>query len=166
MNRRSGDNKDGSFKPLILSILIGWGLFFILYTNDADATELDDIYYMSEAIYFEARDQALVGQVAVGCVIRNRLESSRWPNSVKEVVHQYKQFSYYWDGKPESKTDFRADYHAYQMAQRVLHTEICAVYEGIDHYINHQIADKKAVWYKSMTKVLVVGDHTFYRSKL
>src|SRR5690625_3947560 len=40
---------------------------------------------LAEAMYFEARGEGLAGQVAVGEVILNRVDSSRYPNSVCDV---------------------------------------------------------------------------------
>ena len=125
----------------------------------------DDVHYMAEAIYFEARDQALVGQIAVGCVIKNRIEHKRWSNNVRDVVHQPKQFSYYSDGKPEVYNDTKSHYIAVQMAKHVLYSDACDMYDTINHYINHSIANPKAVWYKQMEFIMKVGDHSFYKTK-
>ena len=62
---------------------------------------------MAEAIYFEARGEDLVGQLAVAEVILNRVASKRFPNTVCKVINQgssrkFKcQFSYMCDGKSE-----------------------------------------------------------------
>src|SRR4051812_2158902 len=54
----------------------------------------DDLGCLVEAIYFEARDQSLLGQAAVASVIMNRVRSPLYPNSVCAVVWQDRQFSY------------------------------------------------------------------------
>ncbi len=122
----------------------------------------EDVEYMAEAIYFESRDQILAGQIAVGCVIKNRVASHRWPDNVRDVVHDHKQFSYYSDGKPEIFHDAKSHYIATMMAQHVLNTNACDMYGNMDHYINHAIADPNATWYKKMKKIMTVGDHAFY----
>lgn len=48
------------------------------------------------AVYFEARGESDAGQVAVAHVIRNRIESPRYPNNACDVVKQ----GYYWNGNP------------------------------------------------------------------
>ena len=47
-----------------------------------------DIHCMAEAIYFESRGEPLLGQIAVGNVILNRVSSNRFPNTICKVVHQ------------------------------------------------------------------------------
>ena len=67
---------------------------------------------MAFNIYHEANNQSMLGQIAVGQVVMNRVEDSRFPDTVCEVVKQavtYKgtdkpvlhkcQFSWYCDGK-------------------------------------------------------------------
>lgn len=50
---------------------------------------------MSVTIFGESRNQSQLGQELVAEVIMNRVRSSRYPNTVCEVVHQKKQFSMY-----------------------------------------------------------------------
>ena len=86
---------------LILSLLgcKGWA-------NDRECLAL--------AIYYESRSESMLGQIAVGQTVINRVESKHFPNTVCDVVYQartYKngkivlhgcQFSFYCDGKPEN----------------------------------------------------------------
>ena len=66
---------------------------------------------LAEAIYFEARGEALEGQYAVGEVIINRVLSRDFPNSVCGVISEGAnrlnacQFSYNCDGKLETITE-------------------------------------------------------------
>ena len=63
---------------------------------------------LAEAIYFEARGEAIEGQYAVGEVIINRVLSNEFPNSVCGVISEGAnrlnacQFSYNCDGKLET----------------------------------------------------------------
>ena len=43
---------------------------------------------MAKNIYFEARNEATVGQLAVAQTVINRVNSSRFPNSICDVVYQ------------------------------------------------------------------------------
>jgi spore germination cell wall hydrolase CwlJ-like protein len=43
---------------------------------------------LAEALYFEARGETIKGQFAVAEVIRNRVKSSRFPNSYCGVINQ------------------------------------------------------------------------------
>lgn len=62
--------------------------------------ELDgDIKRMAAIIWCEARGESYEGQVAVGTVVMNRVESPRFPNTIEEVIKQKGQFSPYASGK-------------------------------------------------------------------
>ena len=43
---------------------------------------------MAENIYFEGRAEPMVGKIAIGHVVMNRIEDSRFPSTICEVVHQ------------------------------------------------------------------------------
>ena len=41
-----------------------------------------DLKYMAAIIYCEAGNQSYAGKMGVGCVVMNRVKSSRFPNTV------------------------------------------------------------------------------------
>ena len=49
---------------------------------------LDELKCMAENIYFEGRAEPLMGKVAIGHVVMNRVASDRHPNTICEVVHE------------------------------------------------------------------------------
>ena len=51
-----------------------------------------DIRLMSSIIYAEAGNQCYAGQLAVGIVIKNRIENKAFPNTLKKVIYQKNQF--------------------------------------------------------------------------
>ena len=52
----------------------------------------EDVLLAARVAYFES-GRSEDGYRAVLCVILNRVESSKWPNSVNDVVYQKSQFS-------------------------------------------------------------------------
>ncbi len=52
----------------------------------------DEFSCLARTIYFEAGNQSYEGKLAVGNVEMNRVESEKYPSTICEVVHQYKQF--------------------------------------------------------------------------
>ena len=62
-------------------------------------TSNEQMECLAGAIYFETRGESLEGQLAVGHVIANRAESSRFPDSYCGVVFQRSQFSFVRGGK-------------------------------------------------------------------
>ena len=49
---------------------------------------------LAQAVYFEARDQPTIGQMAVAQVVLNRVHDSRWPDTVCEVVKEGPTYSW------------------------------------------------------------------------
>lgn len=59
----------------------------------------DDIILLARIIHGEARGENFTGKVAVGAVILNRVDSSKFPNTIREVILQKGQFSCLNDGQ-------------------------------------------------------------------
>lgn len=57
-----------------------------------------DLRRLAAIIYCEARGEPYEGQVAVATVVMNRVESTRFPNTVEEVIAQPNQFTPYGMG--------------------------------------------------------------------
>lgn len=57
------------------------------------AYQADVLYWLSHIINAESGNQPLEGKIAVGNVVRNRVASSRFPNTTYEVIFQRGQFS-------------------------------------------------------------------------
>ncbi len=62
-------------------------------TGSSYAAGAGDLELLSTIIYCEAGNQSYEGQLAVGSVILNRVESSSFPNSISGVIYQSGQFS-------------------------------------------------------------------------
>ena len=122
----------------------------------------EDLYYMTEAIYFEARSEPIHCQILIGHVIMTRVYWHSFPNTVKEVVWQSAQFSYTHDGKHERMTDKNAKKVAETLAKLVLggyHTDSL----GAAWYFNPDLADPD--WQYDYEFVESCGGHDFYISK-
>ena len=126
------------------------------------------------AIYFEARGEPVVGQVAVGQVILNRAADHRYPNSVCAVVKQgptYNwtqdfpvrhrcQFSWYCDGKSDTPKDLKSFALAISLSATLLAGEMADPTEGATHYHASYVLP---AWASSKTKTVRINDHIFYR---
>ena len=115
------------------------------------------------AIFFEARAEPLVGMEAVANVIINRVEDSRYPDTVCGVVWEHKQFSWTHDGltdDPEAHTGHQ-DKLAWVTSQRVAEEAIQGNLLGITS--THYHAEYTLpFWADVYTKDGVVGTHVFY----
>lgn len=53
----------------------------------------EDAELMARLVYAEARGESLEGKIAVAAVVLNRVRSSKFPNSIYEVIYQPGQFT-------------------------------------------------------------------------
>ena len=130
---------------------------------------------MAFNIYHEANNQSMLGQIAVGQVVMNRVEDSRFPDTVCEVVKQavtYKgtdkpvlhkcQFSWYCDGKKdEPNYDSKSWSKALRYAVVVLGGNITLDFtDGATHYHATYV---RPAWAKTKTRTTRIDRHIFYR---
>ena len=130
---------------------------------------------MAFNIYHEANNQSMLGQIAVGQVVMNRVEDSRFPDTVCEVVKQavtYKgtdkpvlhkcQFSWYCDGKKdEPNYDSKSWSKALKYAVVVLGGDITLDFtDGATHYHATYV---RPAWAKTKTRTTRSDRHIFYR---
>lgn len=123
-----------------------------------------DVSCMSEAIYFEARDQPIDGQAAVAVTILNRVNSSRFPNTICGVIHQYKQFSYTLKPLQERNKALRSnntiDKVSLDLSVKVALQAVSGGFDGMHestHYYNPSLANPK--WAKSFKYSFLIHDH-------
>ena len=130
---------------------------------------------MAFNIYHEARNESMLGQIAVGQVVMNRVWDNRFPNTVCEVVTEavtYKgtnkpvlhkcQFSWYCDGaKDDVNKDSKAWRYALEYASIVLSGRIVLdVTEGATHYHATYV---RPSWARTKTRTTRIDRHIFYR---
>ncbi|MCB5425387.1 cell wall hydrolase [Altererythrobacter sp. CC-YST694] len=80
-----------------------------------------DMQCLASAIYFEARGEKLAGQLAVGQVIVNRVESGKFPSSYCGVVYQPSQFSFIRGGRMPSIRTSSPAWHRAKAIARIVH---------------------------------------------
>jgi len=119
-------------------------------------------------IYYEARSEPPYGQLAVGQVVMQRVESPRHPDSVCEVVYQGGEalwkchFSWYCDSKSDIPRDKQAWQDALYMAEIVANGARIEALEGVLHYHSNEI--QPPWWTASMTHISTIGNHEFWKS--
>lgn len=83
----------------------------------------DDVSLLAALIYCEAGNQPREGKVAVGAVVMNRIASSSYPGSIREVVYQSGQFSPAISGWLDQVLAGGAPSDCYEAAQAALNGE-------------------------------------------
>jgi len=124
---------------------------------------------LATGLYYEARGESYAGRLAVAEVVLNRVASTRYPNSICEVVYQGSerltgcQFSFTCDGMSKDPSDKLAWRKAQRTAQHVLMGMIRepVIGEGVTHYHADYV---NPVWAGQLYKVTKIGRHIFYRN--
>ena len=120
---------------------------------------------LAEALYFEARGETIKGQFAVAEVIRNRVKSSRFPNSYCAVINQGTgkkhqcQFSYTCDGNPEVVAEPAAYARVAKVARATIDGKSPDITNGATFY--HTTAVRPS-WSRKFTNTARFGVHLFY----
>lgn len=123
---------------------------------------------LATAIYFEARDQSLRGQLAVAQVVLQRVRDPRYPNDICSVVTDGGEvrhrcaFSFYCDGKSDQPTEQRAFLIAQWVAIGAMSGLLPEVTGGATHYHATRV---QPYWASTMEPATRIGDHDFYRKK-
>ncbi len=122
---------------------------------------------LARAIYFEARSESEIGQMAVAKVILNRVKSPEYPNTICGVVYQGSQrrnscqFSFACDGLPDDIKQPAAWGRSKHIAQKALagDAKVAAMLSGVTNYHADYVKPK---WARSMRKAVKIGRHIFY----
>lgn len=121
---------------------------------------------LAQAIYYEARNQPILGRIAVADVVLNRVADGRFPPTICRVVFQGQgrsygcQFSFACDGSLNRAREPRAWDKAEALAD--------VIYRGfrppLTNFATYYHADYvDPYWAKAFDQTKVIGDHIFFR---
>lgn len=131
-------------------------------------TRLREWRCLTEALYFEARGEDPLGQVAVAEVVLNRVDSPRFPDSVCAVLMQGAhrrnacQFSYNCDGRENSIRN-RSIYN--QLGRIANEMLAGAERELTGGALFYHATSVKPGWTRKLVRTARIGSHVFYRHK-
>lgn len=117
---------------------------------------------LARAIVFEARGESLTGKIAVASVILNRVDDSRFPNTIRGVIHQPYQFSFIHDMQYQTTPDKRDWTKAYSVAYDVKHGALDRVTDAT-FYLNPSSLGRLPRWARKFRHVATIGNHHFYK---
>ena len=147
--------------------------------------DVNEQHCLAQNIYFEAGNQSLDGMAAVADVTLNRVKSSRYPDTICEVVKQglkhsngamkrnMCQFSWYCDGKSDyisRKIVLTKEWwNSYEIAEDILqefygmkeNKWIGITSESTHYHANYVVPD----WIDDagMSRTKQIGKHIFYK---
>jgi len=153
----------------------------ISYYAKASPTE-NHVVCLAKNMYYEARNQGTAGLLAVVSVVLNRVNDSRFPNSICEVIKQgpirasWKrdgtyypikhrcQFSWYCDGKSDNPKEIRLYEKYLSLAEGILNNEIpfLDITDGATFYHADYVTPG---WAKTKHRTIEIEDHIFYKWK-
>lgn len=121
---------------------------------------------LARAIYFEARSETELGQLAVAKVILNRVKDPDFPKSICGVVYQGSgrrnscQFSFACDGLPDDVRNAAAWSRSKRIAQMAIQGD--QKVRVIGSATNYHADYVRPKWAKSMKRLIKIGHHVFY----
>ena len=121
---------------------------------------------LSNALYFEARGESVLGQFAVAEVILNRVQSAAYPDSICGVVKQGSgrrhrcQFSFYCDGRAEIINEPKAFDQVGKIAKIMIDGGPRNLTSGATHYHTKAVNPS---WSRVFPRTATIGYHHFYR---
>jgi spore germination cell wall hydrolase CwlJ-like protein len=124
---------------------------------------------LAEAVYFEARGEAVRGQIAVAQVVMNRTFSGFYPNTVCGVVYQNKhrhlacQFTFACDNVADVVREPDMWDRAQKIAKAMLDGQLWL--PEVDKSTHYHAYWVRPSWVSEMKKMYKFGVHTFYRPR-
>jgi hypothetical protein len=124
---------------------------------------------LAEAVYFEARGEAVRGQIAVAQVVLNRAFSGKYPDTVCGVVYQNKhrhlacQFTFACDNNADVIREPDMWDRAQKIAKAMLDGQLWL--PEVDRSTHYHAYWVRPSWVSEMKKMYKFGVHTFYRPR-
>jgi hypothetical protein len=124
---------------------------------------------LAEAVYFEARGEAVRGQIAVAQVVLNRAFSGKYPDTVCGVVYQnkHRHFACQFTFACDNTRDVIREPDMWERAQKIAR----AMLDGqlwlpeVDKSTHYHAYWVRPSWVSEMRKMYKFGVHTFYRPR-
>jgi hypothetical protein len=121
---------------------------------------------LAKAVYFEARSESELGQLAVAKVVLNRVKDPNYPKTICGVVYQGSdrrnscQFSFACDGVPDEVKSKGAWDRSKLVAQKAIAGD--QTIRVIGAATNYHADYVRPKWAKEMRKLIKIGRHIFY----
>jgi spore germination cell wall hydrolase CwlJ-like protein len=166
-------NREASADPIPRPALNTKPIEYLWYTEQVVPSYAQNLDCLAKNVYFEARNQSSVGQLAVSHVVLNRVMDSRFPSSVCGVVHQSHyndrgqplrnkcHFSWFCDGRSDDIEDIKS----YTDIYNLMIISYGLYFSGIDladmstHY--HTVTSSPS-WAPTKKFIMTIDQHHFY----
>ena len=119
----------------------------------------EQLYCGAQNIYHESRGESNLGQIAVAHVVRNRVESPKYSNTVCEVIWEPKQFSWTHNGRSDKPKDRAAFVKSVWL--HLIANMLDDITDGAINFYAHKKVTPN--WAAEKEVVLLIGNHTFLK---
>ncbi len=122
---------------------------------------------LGRAVYFEARSESELGQMAVAKVVLNRTRTEGFPKTICGVVYQGShrrnscQFSFACDGHPDDVKQPAAWAQSKRIAKKAIAGDH-GMAKAMGSATNYHADYVKPKWSKTMRRLVKIGRHIFY----
>lgn len=168
-NQLIAESSDGSLKQISAEIIVNVERLNIIEANsnpvklvigDVKAVTENEFEELCRIVQSEAGGQDIVGKILIANVIFNRIESSKFPNNIHDVIFAPKQFSPVSNGSYFSCTV--SDETRMAVTQALNGVDYS---NGATYFMARSAANRYAVtWFDtSLTYLFKHGGHEFFR---
>ena len=125
------------------------------YTSAARGMSItrEEFMLLAQLINAEARGETLIGKVAVGAVVFNRLKDPRYPKTITQVIYDQGQFSPVTDGSIDLPPGEESIVAAELAFNGLDPTNGCLFF--------YNPAKAESDWQDTIPRVVVIGSHVF-----
>lgn len=128
-----------------------------------------EIQCLAEAIYHEARGEPRNGQIAVGQVVLNRVDTGKYSDSVCGVVYQKDRYrgkvvcQFSWACNKATKPINRSSAawkETLMLAYEIANTQVSNIARNA---VSFRSINENSKWTRNKVRVAVIGNHVFYQ---
>jgi len=161
-----------NIKKIIAGLLISLSMFGLVPSLHAEAFEegeakahpyvsasrgltltREEFILLAKLIHAEARGESLVGKVAVGAVVFNRLKDPRFPKTIRNIIYETNQFSPVFDGSINLPPNEEALFAAELALNGIDPTNGCVFF--------YNPARAESRWLDNIPAAIKIGSHVF-----
>lgn len=124
-------------------------------TRNASKNNTNEVMLLARLIYAEAEGEPTNGLIAVGNVVMNRVESNSFPDTMKGVIYQHKQFSVVANGRINRTPKERY----VEASKRVLNGERVVPKDTLFFYAYKHVGANHPI--RKRATVVDIGGHRF-----
>lgn len=117
----------------------------------------DELMLLARLIHAEARGESFEGQVAVGAVILNRINSPHFPKTIQEVIMQKTNRVYQFSPVEDGSINLEPNEKALEAAEQALAGKDPT--DGALFFYNPDISND--TWIQTLPVVTKIGNHVF-----